>query len=280
MANTLTVTNPVGGSDLIVNQPINITWTWNYSVICANVKIYYTLGGVNTTIVEPTANDGSYSWTPTSALSGITLSVREKGTTGQAEYTGTTGSFNIVNQVTAPNAPSNLVATNNNGDITLTWTDNSSNEDGFKIERNGIYIGQVPANTTTYTDLSVAPGTHVYRVYSFIGNSNSSYSNTQSVTVVLQRQLTIIQTGTTSSTTVITDPASSISYYSATLNGSINPNGLNTNYYFEYGIDTQYGNKTITKSIGNGTSIVNVSEIITGLLPNTHYDYRLVIVQN
>ena len=57
----------------------------------------------------------------------------------------------------APKAPSDLKATSTPGKIVLTWTDNSTNEEGFVIERKAgtgeFYpIDAVKANVTTYTD--------------------------------------------------------------------------------------------------------------------------------
>src|SRR5260370_40764507 len=40
---------------------------------------------------------------------------------------------------------------------------------------------------------------------------------------------------------VTTNPATNIASFSATLNGSLNPNGLPTTVYFEYGPTTSYG---------------------------------------
>jgi hypothetical protein len=41
-------------------------------------------------------------------------------------------------------------------DATVTWTDNSSNETGFRIYRGGNKIGEVGANVSTYTDTGLA----------------------------------------------------------------------------------------------------------------------------
>ena len=55
----------------------------------------------------------------------------------------------------------------------------------------------------------------------------------------------------TSSTPVaVTGGASSITSTSATLNGTVNPNGRSTTWYFEYGTSTSYGTKTPAKSAG------------------------------
>lgn len=80
------------------------------------------------------------------------------------------------------------------------------------------------------------------------------------------------------SPTVITGSATSITANSATLNGSVNPNGLATTYYFQWGTTTSYGNNTPTQSVGSGTAAQNVSALISGsgLNPGTTYHYRLV----
>jgi hypothetical protein len=69
---------------------------------------------------------------------------------------------------------------------------------------------------------------------------------------------------------------------SATLNGTVNPNGLSTTYYFEWGATTAYGNTipSTPASAGSGTTGVHVSADITGLSPDTLYHYRLVAVSS
>jgi len=64
----------------------------------------------------------------------------------------------------------------------------------------------------------------------------------------------------------------------AIVGATINPNGYATTYQFEYGTTIEYGSKAPTspKSIGSGTSGVEVSEEIEGLKPETTYHFRLV----
>jgi phosphodiesterase/alkaline phosphatase D-like protein len=81
---------------------------------------------------------------------------------------------------------------------------------------------------------------------------------------------------TTPPPTVVTGVASSIGPTSATVAGSINPQGLATTYLFEYGKTTSYGSKTASKSAGSGTSTVAVSTTISSLTPGTTYHYRIV----
>src|SRR5262245_34639405 len=68
--------------------------------------------------------------------------------------------------------------------LTLTWIDNSTTEDGFKIERadgtTGTFaqIAIVGANVTSYIDSSVTGGaTYCYRVRAYNIAGDSAYSN-------------------------------------------------------------------------------------------------------
>ena len=73
-----------------------------------------------------------------------------------------------------------------------------------------------------------------------------------------------------------TRAARDVSPTAATLTGSLNPNGLVTTWYFQYGKTKQYGNRTPALDAGSGTKAVQVSSTITNLTPNTNYHYRLV----
>jgi len=79
---------------------------------------------------------------------------------------------------------------------------------------------------------------------------------------------------------VHTLPASGITESSASLMGTVNPNGQETEYHFEYGTNINYGNITPDKSAGAGTIALNVNAGITGLTPGATYHYRLVAVNN
>src|SRR5262249_27120097 len=75
-------------------------------------------------------------------------------------------------------------ATAQTAQLTLTWTDNSANEDGFGIERkigtSGTYgqIATIGANATSYTDTGLTAGTtYCYRTFAFNVTGSSPYSN-------------------------------------------------------------------------------------------------------
>lgn len=77
---------------------------------------------------------------------------------------------------------------------------------------------------------------------------------------------------------VKTGPSRDVTASSATLGGQINPNGLATTYYFEYGPTPAFGGKVplTPQSAGSGTSALTVTASVAGLQPNTMYYYRLV----
>ncbi len=61
----------------------------------------------------------------------------------------------------------------------------------------------------------------------------------------------------------------------ATLTGAVNPKGLPVEVWFEYGITPLYDQQTPARSLPPGSSLVDVSEEIGGLLPGTIYHYRI-----
>jgi hypothetical protein len=77
---------------------------------------------------------------------------------------------------------------------------------------------------------------------------------------------------------VSTNGAREVSYGSAVLTGSVNPNGSNTSYYFQYGLTKAYGSQTAIADAGAGAKAVSVRLPISGLQPLTVYHYRLVAV--
>ena len=118
------------------------------------------------------------------------------------------------------------------------------------------------------------------------GGWNSSYTTQSSTTSV--NALTISNGGITVDNlvletvsaqmppTVTTGSATSVTSSSATLNGTVNPNGSSTTYYCQYGTSTSYGSSTASTSVASGTSDVSVDASISGLSSSTTYHFRLV----
>lgn len=82
--------------------------------------------------------------------------------------------------------------------------------------------------------------------------------------------------GSASLPTVTTMGASVTSTTTATLSGTVDPNGSDTSYAFEYGTSDAFGKTTPSQEAGDGTSAVSASANISGLKPDTTYDFALV----
>ena len=88
-----------------------------------------------------------------------------------------------------PSAPANLIAVANQSlGIDLTWTDASTNEDGFRVERSvagGAFSARVslPAGSASYADTGLIEGTQYnYRVIAFNTAGDSAPGNSAGTT--------------------------------------------------------------------------------------------------
>lgn len=73
-----------------------------------------------------------------------------------------------------------------------------------------------------------------------------------------------------------TRAATSITRTAAQLNGTVNPGGRPTTYYFQYGTTASYTSQTPTANAGSGTAPKTVSTKVNGLQRATTYHMRLV----
>lgn len=81
---------------------------------------------------------------------------------------------------------------------------------------------------------------------------------------------------TSAAPAVATGEATSVAPTTATLNGTVSPNGLSTTWWFEYGLSTGYGSRTSSQNAGSGTSARAVAAAVKSLRIATTYHYRLV----
>jgi len=72
-----------------------------------------------------------------------------------------------------------------------------------------------------------------------------------------------------------TKPATNVASFSATLNGSLNPHGLTTHVYFQYGPTASYGFTTPVQNL-TGNAFRNISANMSGLMASTTYHCRIV----
>ena len=169
---------------------INLSWTDN----AGNENGYYIerCSGAACTnfaqIAQTGQNTTAYS---NSALAGGTAyryRVRAFNAAGNSGYSNIAGATTPTSTSTF-GAPSNLVATAvSTSQIDLTWTDNATTEEGFKLYRSpdGVTFTRVVTlgpNVTAYSNTGrPAATTYYYRVLAFKGSSNTPYSNTVTVT--------------------------------------------------------------------------------------------------
>jgi hypothetical protein len=76
---------------------------------------------------------------------------------------------------------------------------------------------------------------------------------------------------------VTTRAATAVTTGAASLNGTVDPNDLETSYHFEYGTGTSYGTSVPVPSAAGGSGKLpeEVSQAVTGLKPDTTYHFRL-----
>ncbi|MBN1675802.1 MAG: fibronectin type III domain-containing protein [Kiritimatiellae bacterium] len=130
------------------------------------------------------ANTTSYSHTGLTPDTTYYYMVRAQNAAGVSAYSAT---VNARTAAAVPAAPSAVAAVAlSASEIRVTWTDNSNNETGFKLDRRQSgtqvweQIAQPAANVTSYTDSGLLAETHYYyklRAYNAAGDSPESAYN-------------------------------------------------------------------------------------------------------
>jgi hypothetical protein len=114
------------------------------------------------------------------------------GLAGKVLTGGRLNARGALNALQAPAAPTGLEVVRGDAKLTLRWTDASTNEQDFRVERSttgatGTFteIAKVAANATTYEDAAVVAGTtYTYRVRATSAGGTSAYSNSAGATAV------------------------------------------------------------------------------------------------
>ncbi len=202
--NEVDATTTGGGGDTTTGKPaapsglsgtavssvqIDLTWT-DTSSNEEGFKLYRALDGVNfSRIATLGVGVTSYSDTGRAAATTYQYRVVSYNAAGNSANSNTISVTTFPAATTLPAAPTGLVLTPlSGGQVRLNWTDNATNEDGFKIYRatdgvNFTQVGKPGANTTTFTDSGLTRGqTYQYRLRAYNAAGNSAYTNTASVT--------------------------------------------------------------------------------------------------
>ena len=154
---------------------------------------------------------------------------------------------------------------NPNGASTIYWFQyGTTTSYGLQTGTHGVGSGTGDRHVSASLSGLVAGTTYHYRL---VAQNSAGTTDGQDQTFT---------TSAGSAPQVTTAAASKVGAKTATLNGSVNPNGAGTNYWFQYGTTTSYGLQTGTHGAGSGTSSHRVSAGIFGLVAGTTYHYRLV----
>lgn len=177
------------------SSQINLTWTDNSSGE-TGFKIERCTGSGCTNfamIAQTAANTNGFNDNSVAATTTYTYRVFAFNSGGNSDPSNTAEATTPSGPPPPPAAPSNLIASAiSTTQINLSWTDNSSNENGFRIERctgstctNFVQIAEVAANVTSFPNTGLTKSTtYRYRVRSFNASGNSAYSNIASATTL------------------------------------------------------------------------------------------------
>lgn len=247
-------------------------------------QVYRAIGSTTTnyTLLATTANGNTFTYTDTGLAQNefYAYKVRSVSSVGFSEYSNISGK----STVNVSNAPTNLVAfahpnptirVDSLNKVFLSWTDNSSDEAGFKLERYSIFTGvflqiaDLPANTTAYIDSDLLPNvSYQYKIRSYNFNSqNSIYSNIAISTTPINKSLALPNPPTNLD-------ATSVSTQQINLRWEYNTNP-NVIYLIERSPINATSYQQIAEYVSTDlTSIKNYIDI-NGLIAGTLYYYRV-----
>jgi phosphodiesterase/alkaline phosphatase D-like protein len=254
--NSKTSTQLIGGGYINYSAPATVTG------LNANTTYYFRIVAEN--------EKGK---TPGAVLSFTTSN------TPPAPFIPATATTEAATNITTNNATINGT-TNPHGATTFFWFEYGESPSLGKTTPTGS-VGASKSNITVSANLSVLDPN---KTYYFRLNTQNGYGVTNgSILNFSTKELNPPPTSTPPLIlpTANTSAASSIQRTTATLKGQIDPSGIQTNYYFEYGKTSSSGivtldQKTPIAGAGSGTQLSSVSANISSLTPGTLYHYRLV----
>ena len=225
-------------------------------------------------------------WTGSDFTSDIDWS--DNGLDGSKKFLGP-----VARIISVPNppstAPTTLAGVGSASQIDLTWNDNSTQEDGFVLERSDDNVSfselaTLVEDTTAYSDTTVSTGsTYYYRIKAFNEDGETSYANSGAVTAQAKAQPSEYP----SSFTAGTPGENYIPLTWTDAGGAVTPDGylikINTTGTFTNPSDgTPESNDT---NLGDNVGAMNISQSVqgytfTGLTASTTYYFEIYPYSN
>jgi subtilisin-like proprotein convertase family protein len=294
VTNVLVFTNP---PDITTNELDLLTVTNTATESITNLTLSYTVSMIIDTnamiangwpltyvsnIPAPVIDaNGVITWTPTESQGPGVYIITTVVTDNGSPPVSATNSFRVtVNEVNLPPVFNGTPPDRTNSAlITLMVTNAATDPDippnpltytllnppaGANVDANGVItwtpsLAQAPGQ---YTITNVVTDTNQYALF------NNSLSATNWFTVYVTAPVLPF---------AFTQPAQAVTGSSAQLNGMATPNGLVSVAWFEWGTNTLYGNQTTPVNVGNTFNVAYTKSVITGLVTNVPYHFRLVV---
>jgi phosphodiesterase/alkaline phosphatase D-like protein len=161
--------------------------------------------------------------------------------------------------------------------VTLAWPANpETNIAGYIVYygvASGAYTNSIDVgNVTNYTVSGLVNGTTYY--------FNVSAYNDWALESELSGEISLTAGPVAGRPVIGTVTANANTSTSVLVSGQVNPNGSATTVWFQYGLDSTYGQTTGPTALGSGTSSVTVDFALGNLLPGRTYQYRVVAVNS
>ncbi|MEM1118899.1 MAG: PKD domain-containing protein [Bacteroidota bacterium] len=261
-------TNPIAGAD-------KIDLSWSYTPVSGQTTFFNIFRGADLIARLNDANGNITTFTDLEGKPNTRYTYRivayrlNNGLATQGVVQGDTTFLPV-----APVASLTAVANTAGGVVNLTWPNHSSNNfAGFRIERNGAIIAELPVGTTTFTDKTATPNTQAtYTIKTIRQVDGITYES--------------VPVGATA-VTVPALPAALNVTVTPVANGDLMqiawqvPNSLNANYNYtgfdvyrkETGSNTRIRIAQKLKGFSAAGTTVNIDDL-TGK-PNTNYTYEI-----
>jgi hypothetical protein len=263
------------------NGATNTWFEWGENASLGNITPQQPVGAGNTNInfSYPLANlqpNKTYSFRAVAQNSqGIVRGVILTFTTFQISQPTSTAPF--IKTVDASNigttsATLNGIA-NPQGDTMFAWFDWG---EGYAYGTNSTNQQSIGSGNGNKNFSITLTGLQPNTTYSFKATGKNSFA---SVSAMILTFTTLPVNPQNNPPSANTEPATAVTTNQAVLNSFINPNGLTTDAWFEWGSGGNLSNSTIRQSIGNGPLGLNFTHNLTGLISNIVYSFR-VVAQN